>query len=75
MDKKWNPTIDQVNGPISRTWDFISDEATELMEELQCPPEFLADMLKSIASKFEEGGSATTEWNEKVKKGEYRHYY
>ena len=45
MDKKWNPTIDQVNGPISRTWDFISDEATELMEELQCPPEFLAEML------------------------------
>ncbi len=37
MDKKWKPTIDQVNGPISRTWDFISDEATELMEELQCP--------------------------------------
>ena len=69
MDKKWNPTIDQVNGPISRTWDFISDEATELMEELQCPPEFLADMLKSIASKFEEGGSVATEWNEKVKKG------
>ena len=45
MDKKWNPTIDQVNGPINRTWDFISDEATELMEELQCPPEFLSHVI------------------------------
>ena len=73
MDEKWKQTINQVNGPISRTWDFISDEATELMEELQWPTEFLAEMLKSIASKFEEGGSATTEWKEKMRKSEYRH--
>jgi len=70
MAEKWKPTDDQVNGPISSTWEFISDEAKELMEELQCPPDFLAEMLKAIASKFEEGGSNTPEWKEKVKKGE-----
>ena len=63
MDKKWNPTIDQVNGPISRTWDFISDEATELMEELQCPPEFLAEMLKSITSKKPSSREPITQLN------------
>ncbi len=49
----WQPTNEQKNGVISRTCEFITDEAQELMEELNCPPIYIADMLRAIAANFE----------------------
>ena len=42
-----------MNGPISGSYEFIKDEANDLLEELQCPPNYIAKMLKSIARDFE----------------------
>ena len=53
MTKDWEPTDDQMNGPISGSYEFIKDEANDLLEELQCPPDYIAKMLKSIARDFE----------------------
>ena len=53
MLKNWEPTDDQMNGPISSSYEFIKDEANDLLEELQCPPGYIAAMLKSIARDFE----------------------
>ncbi len=49
MAKEWIPTDEQKNGVISRTCEFITDEAQELIEELNCPPIYVADMLRTIA--------------------------
>ena len=53
MTKEWKPTADQINGVISSSYEFIKDEATDLLEELQCPPDYIAGILKSIARDFE----------------------
>ena len=53
MAEEWKPTDDQMNGVISSSYEFIKDEANDLLEELQCPPDYIADMLKSIARDFE----------------------
>tara|TARA_B100001250_G_scaffold401468_1_gene413389 strand:+ start:369 stop:509 length:141 start_codon:yes stop_codon:yes gene_type:complete len=42
---KWNPSQEQQSGLISRTFDFLLDELTELQEELDCPDEFIYDLL------------------------------
>ena len=53
MTEEWKPTADQINGVISSSCEFIKDEANDLLEELQCPPDYIAGILKSIASDFE----------------------
>ena len=53
MTEEWKPTADQINGVISSSCEFIKDEANDLLEELQCPPDYIAGILKSIASNFE----------------------
>ena len=53
MTEEWKPTADQINGLISSSCEFIKDEANDLLEELQCPPDYIAGILKSIASDFE----------------------
>ena len=52
MSDEWIPTDEQKNGVISRTCEFITDESNELMEELGCPPSYIADMLRAIADKL-----------------------
>ena len=52
MTEEWKPTADQINGVISSSCEFIKDEANDLLEELQCPPEYIAGILKSVASDF-----------------------
>ena len=47
------PTANQINGVISSSCEFIKDEANDLLEELQCPPDYIDGILKSIASDFE----------------------
>ena len=61
MTKDWTPTSEQLNGVISRTCEFITDEAQELIEELECPPIYVADMLRSIADNI--GRARDTEGN------------
>ena len=53
MTEEWKPTSDQTNGVISSSCEFIKDEAHDLLEELQCLPDYIAGILKSIASYFE----------------------
>ena len=53
MTGGWKPTADQINGVISSSCEFIKDEANDLLEELQCPLDYIAGILKSIASDFE----------------------
>ena len=53
MTEEWKPTTDQINGVISSTFEFIKDEANDLLQELQCPTDYIAGILKSIASDFE----------------------
>ncbi len=50
----WEPTDLQKDGLISRTCEFITDEAQELMQELNCPPSYIACMLRAIANNFED---------------------
>tara|TARA_Y100001968_G_scaffold324397_1_gene363635 strand:+ start:510 stop:683 length:174 start_codon:yes stop_codon:yes gene_type:complete len=56
MTEEWKPTADQINGVISSSCEFIKGEANDLLEELQCPPDYIAVILKSIASDFEING-------------------
>tara|TARA_Y100001968_G_scaffold273911_1_gene266769 strand:+ start:190 stop:357 length:168 start_codon:yes stop_codon:yes gene_type:complete len=53
MAEEWKPTSEQMNGVISSSCEFIRDEANDLLDELQCPPEYIAMILKSIASDFD----------------------
>ena len=53
MSDEWIPTDEQKNGVISRTCEFITDESNELMEELGCPPSYIADMLRAIADNLQ----------------------
>ncbi len=54
MSKNWKPSFAQENGIISRTVDFISEEAEDLRQELNCPPDYIAALLRAIADKFED---------------------
>ena len=53
MTEDWKSTACQINGLITSSFEFIKDEANDLLEELQCPPDYVAGVLKSIASDFE----------------------
>ena len=53
MTNKWEPNNDQKNGVICRTVEFIVDEADELMQELNCPPGYIAEVLRAIANDFD----------------------
>ena len=53
LTEEWTPTADQINEVISSSCEFIKDEANDLPEGLQFPPDYLAGILKSIASYFE----------------------
>ena len=47
MDK-WKPTQEQQSGPITRTFDFFTDELNDLQEELNCPDDFIYNFLEVI---------------------------
>ena len=49
---KWNPSHEQQSGSISRTFDFLVDELTELQEELDCPDEFIYELLEVIRNRW-----------------------
>ena len=49
---KWNPSKEQQLGSISRTFHFFIDELKELQEELDCPDEFIYDLLEVIRNRW-----------------------
>ena len=53
MTEEWKATADHINGVISSSSEFIKDEANDILQELQCPPHYIAGILKSIASDFD----------------------
>ena len=52
LTNKWKPTEDQQAGVISRVNEFFTDELNELQEELNCPDEFIYDLLEEIQSQW-----------------------
>ena len=53
MTNNWEPNDQKGNEVVTRTVDFIVEEAEELMQELNCPPSYIAAMLRAIAEKFD----------------------
>ena len=49
---KWKPSQEQQSGSISRTFDFLIDELTELQEDLDCPDDFIYDFLDIIRNRW-----------------------
>ena len=52
MTDNWTPSKDQYEGAIARTVDFFLDELKELQEELDCPDEFIFDLLEAIRARW-----------------------
>ena len=50
----WTPTEDQINNIIIPAMQGTAQQYTNYARELQCPPEFIALMLRDIADTFEE---------------------
>ena len=51
MDK-WKPTQKQQSGPITRTFDFFTDELNDLQEELNCPDDFIYNFLEVVRNQW-----------------------
>tara|TARA_B100000579_G_scaffold399884_1_gene381125 strand:- start:171 stop:383 length:213 start_codon:yes stop_codon:yes gene_type:complete len=51
--KTWQPTDEQVDKVILPAMQGIAQQCADHINELQCPPEFIALMLRDIADAFE----------------------
>ncbi len=56
-EMKWSPTEDQIDNIIIPAMQRTAKQYAEYANELQCPPEFIALMLRDIADSFEETAS------------------
>ena len=54
---KWSPTEHQINNIIIPAMQRTAQQYADYANELQCPPEFIAVMLKDIADAFENPSS------------------
>tara|TARA_Y100001968_G_scaffold186463_1_gene170882 strand:+ start:321 stop:533 length:213 start_codon:yes stop_codon:yes gene_type:complete len=61
-EAKWAPTEDQINNIIIPAMQRTAQKYANYASELQCPPEFIALMLRDIADTFEEN-SLTSDKN------------
>ncbi len=52
MNEQWKPTNEQNTGPISRVSEFFIDELNELQDELNCPDEFIYDLIEAIKNRW-----------------------
>ena len=50
----WQPTDEQVDKIILPAMQGIAQQCAGYINELQCPPEFIAVMLRDIADAFDE---------------------
>ena len=53
-EEKWQATEDQIDNIIIPAMQGIAQQCASYANELQCPPEFIAVMLRDIADAFEE---------------------
>ena len=53
---KWSPSQDQIDNIIIPAMQSTAKQYADYANELQCPPEFIALMLRDIADAFEENG-------------------
>tara|TARA_Y100001968_G_C19322270_1_gene699920 strand:+ start:297 stop:509 length:213 start_codon:yes stop_codon:yes gene_type:complete len=53
----WNPTEDQVDKIILPAMQAIAQQCGSYINELECPPGFIALMLRDIADAFENPSS------------------
>ena len=53
-EAKWTPTEDQINNIIIPAMQGTAQQYAIYANELRCPPEFIALMLRDIADTFEE---------------------
>ena len=51
---KWSPSQDQIDNIIIPAMQSTAQQYADYANELQCPPEFIALMLRDIADAFEE---------------------
>ena len=52
-EETWQPTDEQVDKIILPAMQGIAQQCAGYINELQCPPEFIAVMLKDVAEAFE----------------------
>ena len=45
---KWNPSQEQKSGHINKTFEFIIDELNDLQVSLDCPDDFIYELLENI---------------------------
>ena len=45
---KWEPTQEQIDNQILPAYSEMAKQSVHLINELQCPPEYVADMLRNI---------------------------
>ena len=48
MTEKWTPSKEQSQGVLTRSVEFLLDELNELQEELDCPDEYIFNLLGAI---------------------------
>ena len=53
---KWSPSQDQIDNIIIPAMQSTAQQYADYAIELQCPPEFIALMLRDVADAFEENG-------------------
>ena len=53
---KWSPSQSQIDNIIIPAMQRTAQQYSDYAIELQCPPEFIALMLRDIADAFEENG-------------------
>ena len=58
FETKWSPTEDQIDNIIIPARQGTAQQYAKYAAELQCPPEFIALMLRDIADTFEENSIA-----------------
>ena len=58
FERKWSPTEYQIDNVIIPAMQSTVQQYSSYANELQCPPEFIALMLRDIADTFEENASA-----------------
>ena len=52
LTEKWTPSKKQSESVVTRAIDFFLDELTELQEELNCPDEFIFDLVGAIRDRW-----------------------
>ena len=53
---KWSPSQDQIDNIIIPAMQSTAQQYADYANELQCPPAFIALMLRDVADAFEENG-------------------